>query len=266
MSLLDRMRQLFGGRQDLPTRWQNILDDNVPLLARLEPETKHELYSCVHRFLREKKFEGVQGQPINEEVKLTIAAQACLLHLGLEGPLYPKLRTILVYPGAYIADDVERTEEGIELPGKEARAGESWGHGTLLLSWADVVHGAADPGDGSNLVFHEFAHKLDEETGESNGSPVLPSAEHQERWQRAFSNAYETLRRAIDHGSTIGPFNPYAASSPAEFFAVSTELFFERPGALRAFDRDLYQQLQSFYHPIRSGQAAEEGQPVLQDA
>jgi hypothetical protein len=119
----------------------------------------------------------------------------------------------------------------------------------MVLSWQEVIDGAADPGDGRNLVFHEFAHKLDEETGDSNGSPVLPNPARQRAWEHAFSNAFETVRRAINHGSTIGPFNPYAASNPAEFFAVATELFFERPGVLRAFDRELYQQLQSFYHP-----------------
>lgn len=249
MGIFNRLSEMLGLREELPQRWQRILDERVPLLARLDEATRDRLYRCVQQFLREKRFEGVKGQRINEEVKLTIAAQACLLHLDLEGPLFPKLRAIVVYPEAYVADEVDRQQDGVEIEGVQVRAGESWDHGTLLLSWREVLDGAADPADGRNLVLHEFAHKLDEETGESNGSPILPSAERQQQWQRAFSNAFETLRRAIDHGSTIGPYNPYAATSPAEFFAVSTELFFERPGSLKAFDHHLYQQLQAFYHP-----------------
>lgn len=249
MSLFDKIQGMLGMDKQVPDRWQAVLEKNVPLLARLDNEAREALYGCIGRFLREKKFEGVKGQPITEEVKLTVAAQACLLHLNLDGPLYPKLRTIIVYPDVYVADDVELREGGVEVPGREVRAGESWGHGTLLLSWREVIEGAADPGDGHNLIFHEFAHKLDEETGESNGSPILPNPERQKAWERAFSNAFETVRRAIDHGSTIGPFNPYAGTSPAEFFAVATELFFERPGALRAFDHELYQQLEWFYVP-----------------
>ncbi len=239
-------RLRLGGA--FPERWQGIIERNVPLLSSLDPETRARLLGLVRQFLREKRFEGANDLEITDEIRLTIAAQACLLHLGLEGPLYPTLRTIIVYPDAYVADDTDRQPGGVEVERREVRSGESWGHGTLVLSWRDVQAGAADPGDGLNVVFHEFAHKLDEETGESNGAPALPNADHYQRWQRVFSRAYEQVQRAIEFGGSIGPYNPYAGESPAEFFAVSTELFFERPGVLRAHNPDLYNELRGFYH------------------
>lgn len=241
----DRLR---SSEPAFPERWQRIIETNVPLLSALDSATQERLHGLIRRFLREKNFESAGDLEIDDEIRLTIAAQACLLHLGLEGPLYPTLRTVIVYPDAYVADEVEEQPGGVEVGQRRIRYGESWGHGTLLLSWRDVLEGAADPGDGTNVVFHEFAHKLDEETGETNGAPALPSQERYQRWQRAFTRAYEQLERAIEYGGSIGPFNPYAAESPAEYFAVATELFFERPGALMAHNAELYQELRDFYH------------------
>ncbi|MGA9533754.1 MAG: M90 family metallopeptidase, partial [Anaerolineales bacterium] len=230
-----------------PASWADVIARRMPYFELLTPADRERLRGLTGRFLQEKNFEGAGGLQIDDEVRATIAAQACLLHLGIDGPLFPTLRTVIVYPGAYRVHGTERRPEGVEVPLSQVRAGESWDYGTLLLSWRDVISSGFDPADGRNVVLHEFAHQLDEETGETNGAPALPSRERYTSWQVVFQRAFDRLQRALAAGEDSAPLQPYAAKNPAEFFAVATEVFFERPAALRAYDRQMYQQLQAYF-------------------
>jgi Mlc titration factor MtfA (ptsG expression regulator) len=224
-----------------------MVGHQVPYVHLLTNAERTLLWMLTARFLREKRFEAAGGAKLSDRSKLTIAAQACLLQLGIGGPLFPTLRTVIVYPGAYRAHDTIRRPEGVEIELSQVRAGESWDYGTMVLSWRDVVRGTADPASGHNVVLHEFAHQLDEETGETNGAPSLPDKRRYRSWQAAFRRGFERLQLALEAGQDPSPFIKYASTSPAEYFAIATELFFERPRALHLYDDELFQQLRGFY-------------------
>lgn len=247
MSVLQKLADLFTSRPSLPAPWSELIDRRIPYARLLTPPERQRLDALTARFLREKRFEGAGGLQVRDEVRVMIAAQACLLQLGIDGPLFPTLRTVIVYPGAYRVDGTEQRPEGVEVPLTQVRAGESWDYGTLLLSWRDVLISAADPTAGHNVVLHEFAHQLDEETGETNGAPALPNRERYADWQAVFQHAFDRLGRELAAGERRGPLRAYAATSPAEFFAVATEVFFERPAGLREYDPSMYEQLKDFY-------------------
>jgi len=225
-----------------PPEWAAILDRNVPYESLLDDNEKIDLRGLVQILLHEKRFEGCAGVEITDEIRVTVAAQACLLLLGGQEDVFPRLRTILVYPDAFLAPSVEHLEDGVVVEGMEARAGESWSLGNVVLSWADVLEGAADPGDGYNPVLHEFAHQLDDESGASEGAPSLPDGRSEAEWKRIFTREY----RALSAGRS-SPMDSYGAKSPAEFFAVATETFFERPVELKTAHPDVYDQLRKYY-------------------
>jgi Mlc titration factor MtfA (ptsG expression regulator) len=152
--------------------WRAIVDKNVPYAAWLDAEDRRELWALVQIFLAEKRFEGCGGLSITEEMKVTIAAQACLLLLHRPNDVYPDLQTILVYPHSYKARD-ERRAGAVIVESDGARLGESWTRGVVVLAW-DHVRAATHPAtDGHNLVLHEFAHQLDAEGGAMNGAPAV---------------------------------------------------------------------------------------------
>lgn len=225
----------------------DIIEKNVPYYACLPVEDQDVLQGLIHVFLSEKKFEGCGGLEITDEIRLTIAAQACILLLGRPSDFYPTLRTILVYPRAYVALVKHRQPDGIfETEGVEQRLGESWSHGSIVISWDDVVMGASDIHDGHNLIFHEFAHQLDLESGTTDGAPILPKRSMYISWARILSREYKSLINSI---MTNRPslLDKYGATNPAEFFAVTTEYFFEKPVELKSLHPELYEQLQLFY-------------------
>jgi len=243
----------FRTRPELPGPAILYLEQHLPYLGELGAAERRQLHILVARFLRDKGFEGAGGLHLTEAIRLTIAGQACLLHLGLAGRLFPTLRTVIVYPGTYRVKETVRQPEGVQLEIHETRAGESWSHGTLVLSWDDVLDGLADPADGWNVVFHEFAHQLDSETGETNGAPALTSAEDYDQWQRVFQEAFGRLQRRLRGGADTYPFDDYDAESPAEFFAAATELFFEIPAELRAAEPAVYRELVAYYRQDPAG-------------
>jgi len=237
----DRLMQ-----KPMSEEWIAILGQNVPYYHCLPPQDQRKLQGLIHIFLDEKWFEGVGGLELTDEIRVTIAAQACILMLHRQEELYLGLRTVIVYPHTYHVQETIRRPEGIEIERSQVRSGESWSFGTIVLSWDNVLHGASDIHDGENVVFHEFAHQLDHETGAANGAPGLSTRSQYLAWARILSQEYESL---VDHLRHHRPdvFRPYSAESPAEFFAVATELFFEKPIQLRSRHPDLYQQLQLFY-------------------
>lgn len=229
-----------------PAEWLEIVARNVPLFERLPEADRLELQGHIQVFLDEKLFEGCGGLEITDEIKLTIAAQACTLLLHRETDYYKRLITILVYPRAYVAHGVESLGNGVVLEGPQARLGEAWTDGVVVLSWDDVVRGAADYRDGQNVVLHEFAHQLDQEDGVADGAPILERRGSYAVWARALGAEYEQLRDDEAHQRRT-VLDTYGATNPAEFFAVATECFFEKPGPLRRKHPALYEELKEYY-------------------
>ncbi len=232
-------------RQPFPPAWLAIIERMVPYYHRLSAEDRKELLGLTQVFLAEKHFEGV-GLEITDEIRVTIAAQACVLLLHRDTDFYPTLLSIIVYPQEYYAQTKRRLPDGTVEEGVEARLGESWHRGEVVLSWSDVVRGAAVWQDGDNVVFHEFAHQLDDEWGSHDGAPALPRRDMLADWSRVFTAEYEQLvEDAQRHRPTV--LRKYGATNPAEFFAVATEAFFEKPLALRLRHPELYGQLRLYY-------------------
>lgn len=230
-----------------PPAWRAIVRRNVPLAASLPADLQGQLRRHIQVFLSEKAFVGCQGQVIDDEVRVTIAAQACLLLLNRPTDYYPVLRQVLVYPSAFAADITHTDESGVVQSGRDWRAGESWQEGQVILSWEDVLTGAANPHDGWNVVIHEFAHQLDSETGLTDGTPALANRARQASWSRVMQAAFEALVVAVDRGEGDTFLDPYGASDPVEFFAVVTEAFFEQGPELRAHHPALFDELRAFY-------------------
>ena len=229
-----------------PDDWRAIIEQNVRFYAGLPEADRHELERLIPIFLAEKTFEGCGGLTVTEEMKVTIAAQACLLLLHRDTDIYPRLVTILVYPSAYVARDIKPIGGPLVLEGQSARLGESWTTGVVVLSWDDVQAGASDIHDGHNLVLHEFAHQLDREDGAINGTPLLEQRSQYLAWGRVLTAEYERLQRDRQLGrATV--LDDYGATDPAEFFAVATECFFEKPRTLKKRHPALYEELKIFY-------------------
>src|SRR5213079_3598767 len=222
-----------------------IVEHNVPLARSLTPDERARLLRLVQVFLADKHFEGCGGLTLTEEMKVTIAAGACLLLLHLEGPCYPTLRTVLVYPHGFVPTLASPPRTGEIAQPPVPLIGESWGDGVVVISWDDAVRGAQDASDGSNVVLHEFAHQLDSEDGVGGGEPVLPGSAVR-TWGRVLSEEYQRLRAdvAADRDSVL---DGYGATNKAEFFAVATETFFEKPVELERDHPELYAQLRRFY-------------------
>src|SRR5881628_1590163 len=229
----------------IPDAWPGIVERNVSLARGLSSDERERLLRLVQVFLADKHFEGCGGLTLTEEMKVTIATEACLLLLHLEGPCYPTLRTVLVYPHGFVPKLARSPGTGEMVPSPVRLMGESWGDGVVVISWDDTIRGARNPVDGENVVLHEFAHQLDAEDGVTDGAPLLgPSALR--TWGGVLSEEYERLRRDIAHdrGSAL---DDYGATNKAEFFAVATETFFEKPLQLEREHPELYGQLQQFY-------------------
>jgi len=200
----------------------------------------------VQVFLSEKRFEGCGGLQITDEVRVTIAAQACVLLLHRPSDDYPELSSILVYPTTYLVPGSHTGPGGLVSEDSQARLGESWTRGEVVLVWDSVLSGAADIHDGHNVVLHEFAHQLDQEDGVGDGAPILPRRSMYVAWARVLGHEFDHLVRDVErHHRTL--LDRYGATNPAEFFAVATETFFEKPSQLRLKHPDLYAQLRTFY-------------------
>ena len=229
-----------------PPDWLPIVEKNIPRFQALPAEDRRELLKDILIFLTEKNFEGCGGLSLTDEIRVTIAAQACLLLLHRKNDDYPRLQSILVYPSAYRVDGKKVSSGGFIREGPEIRAGESWSSGAVVLSWDDVKKSVSDLRDGHNVVLHEFAHQLDQEDGAADGIPVLGERSRYTAWARVLGREYRELVSEIEKGHRTD-IDPYGALSPAEFFAVVTECFFEKPAALRRRHPELYRQLRLFY-------------------
>lgn len=229
----------------LPDRWQAHLEKNIPLYNRLPEELKQQLHGLINVFLAEKEFKGCQGLEISDEIRVTIAAQACMLLLNRKTKYFGKLKTIYVYPHTYVAKQV--SYDGIMvIEGQSVRLGESWQNGPIVLAWDSVIGGARNIHDGRNVVIHEFSHQLDQEDGEADGAPILENRSCYRSWAGVLGPEFEALQNKA-RKRRRSAMNKYGATNPAEFFAVATETFFEKPKQMHKRHPELYEELKSYY-------------------
>ena len=223
--------------------WRFVLD-RYPFTRVLEREERERLRDWVVLFLHEKSIEGAGGLVLRDEMRACIAAQACMLILNLDLDYYRGWVEVIVYPDEFVAEYEYVDEDGVAHRVEEPMTGESWLEGPVILSWADAELRGGETG--YNVVIHEFAHKLDMLNGDANGFPPLHAGMDRAAWSRAFSAAYQDYCGRVERGEA-SEIDPYAAESPAEFFAVLSEAFFETPRAVLGEYRDVYHQLVSFY-------------------
>ncbi|APV51279.1 hypothetical protein BWI17_17265 [Betaproteobacteria bacterium GR16-43] len=232
--------------QPFPAAWRSILRRRVPYYLRLPRNLQRQLEQHIQVFIAEKKFIGCDGQDITDEVRVTIAAQACLLILNRKTDYFPKLAQVLVYPSAFLVERVRAEPSGVLQEERHALSGESWTHGQVIVSWEDAVEGAAIVDDGRNVVLHEFAHQLDQQKGYANGAPYLGGRDRYPRWSQVMSHEFSQLQyRAATAQPSLMSY--YGATNPAEFFAVATEVFFEQPREMAALHPALYEELSALY-------------------
>lgn len=216
----------------------------VPLVRRLPPDLRDRLEGKMNLLLDQVTFHGNAGLEVTEEMKLSIAAQACLLIVNTD-LWYDNLTTILLYPSAFKSRQAQQS--GFVVTEKEVvRLGESWNRGPVVLSWAHSNQGALNDHDGHNVVLHEFAHQIDDMSGRANGVPLLGKDQSFADWERVFLAAFAHHVSDVEHGRPT-VIDPYGAEGHEEFFAVSVEVFFERPRALKTSAPEVYDQLSQLF-------------------
>jgi Mlc titration factor MtfA (ptsG expression regulator) len=259
VGLLKEWRRRKLREHPVPEEWRAIILRNLPFFSQLSAADQKELLGHVQVFLAEKRFEGCGGLELTDEIRLTVATQACLLLLHRKTDYYPRLVTILIYPSGFIVEAKRPIEGMIWEAGREGRLGEtSREMGSLVLAWDAARYGGLDPSDGKNLVLHEFAHQLDFEDLAADGVPALNSRDERRSWAEVMKVEFAALRAADETGIAM-LLDSYGATNPAEFFAVATEAFFERPVALRNQRPQLYGALQRFF---RQDPAAYSSEPA----
>lgn len=226
--------------------WSILLDTHVPIVARLPEELRSRLQRRIAEFMTTVRFQGCGGLELTETMRVTIAAQACLLVLHRQGRPYPKLKAVYLYPSTFSSVQKRTDAMGLVTEGEVHRLGESWGTGTVVLAWDSVAQGARNFSDAANVTLHEFAHQLDHEDGPTDGAPGLSGNAAYRSWARVFQENYDDfLQRLEDGKETV--LDAYGATNPAEFFAVATETFFEKPHQLSRKRPELYTELMSYY-------------------
>jgi len=238
-----RRRRLMAA--PFPAAWEKILQEHVSLYRHLPAPLKRQLQERINVFLAEKRFEGCDGLVLTDEMRVTIAALACALLLNCTTDYYPRLVSILVYPRPYFAEAGYRFGQQHGL-GAQARSGESWPTGAVVLAWDSIRQEALDIHPPHNLVLHEFAHQLDQEESAAEGLPLLKGRAKYVAWARILGEEYERLRHGVERDQP-DVMDEYGATTPAEFFAVATETFFDRPLDMKRSHPALYAELRDYY-------------------
>ncbi|MBT8062027.1 MAG: zinc-dependent peptidase, partial [Gammaproteobacteria bacterium] len=229
-----------------PEPWVALLEQNIQVYQQLPMPLRLQLRKLIKQFLHQKHFSGAGGLEMTDEIRVTIAAEACMLILNRSSRVYPGLKYIIVYPTTFVADHGHADEAGIAGHGPRTLLGESWQAGKVILAWDSVQHGARNFLDGQNVVLHEFAHQLDSETGSANGAPLLGGAKSYSIWAKVLSSEFEKLQAASRKGRR-SLMDHYGATNPAEFFAVATETFFEKPRRMARDHGELFSTLKAYY-------------------
>ncbi len=229
----------------MPDAWHDVLQRNVRYYALLRPAEQSRLREDLRIFVAEKNWEGCGGLAMTDEIRVTIAALACVMLLGMEHDYFSQVLSILVYPDAFQVPQ-RRSIGGIEWDVHTGVLGEAWYRGPVILSWKEVLRDARHPHTGDNLVWHEFAHQLDMLDRGTDGTPPLRSGEQLRRWREVMTSELEQLRRAVDYGEETF-LDPYGTTNEAEFFAVACETFFDLPRELRDKHPQLYALLVEYF-------------------
>jgi Mlc titration factor MtfA (ptsG expression regulator) len=235
-------------KRPFPPEWEATVRMNLPHYCVLDDTERAELHAMIQVFVEEKNWEGCGGLELTDEIRVTIAAQACLLQLGLPHDYYRNVMSILVYPSTVVPPEYHPgvfENVGGPVEASVPILGQAFAQGPIILVWDSVLHGARHPEQGHNVVYHEFAHKLDMLDGAANGTPLLDSNQFAE-WVTVCSSEYLRLRRLAEKGHKTF-LDAYGATNEAEFFAVATEEFFDRPIALQKHAPDLYRVLSAYY-------------------
>ncbi|MBG1266920.1 zinc-dependent peptidase [Nostoc sp. WHI] len=243
--LIKYQRNRLKHRAFLPL-FHTIIENNLPIYLCLSPDERRRLQGHIQVFLAEKQFIGCRGLHVTQEMKLTLASTACLLLLNEQGKYFPRLRSILIYKGAYIVKETTSMGNYVVEERRVARLGESWTTDQVIVSWEQVKQDTNNWKDGHNVVLHEFAHQLDQEDGTAEGVPVLQRTSDYASWAKVMTQEYEQLcHDVLQGGKTV--MDSYGTTNPAEFFAVATETFFEKPQQMLSKHPALYEQLQRYY-------------------
>jgi hypothetical protein len=244
---LRRRRRARISAEPFPAAWSRVLAENCFHYQDLSQSQQARLRTLVQIFVAEKNWEGCRGFEITDTVKVTTAAQACLLVLGLDEVYFDNVLSILMYPNSYVANNVEITRAGVMMEGGQPRLGEAWWRGPVILSWSDVLAGGRCETPGHNLVIHEFAHQLDMMNGHLvDGTPPMETKEQFQLWIDVLEPEYRKLVEDCRRGHR-GLIDCYGATNVAEFFAVLTEAFFERPASLDRHHPEVYAILQRYF-------------------
>jgi Mlc titration factor MtfA (ptsG expression regulator) len=242
-----RIRRTVARHPIAEPLWQDALRRCAPA-RRLGASDQATLRVLATLFLDSKSIEPTHGLQLDDADRVLLAAHACIpiLKLGLDW--FDGWHSVIVYPDAFIPRRTRTDAAGVVHQTSTVMAGEAWGRGPVIVSWADVLHAGKKPGH--NVVIHEMAHKLDMLNGDANGFPPLHRRMDRRVWTEVFSSAWDRLQVERRNGADL-PLDPYALESPAEFFAVASEQFFEEPAALRQQLPEVYRQLEQFYrqHP-----------------
>jgi Mlc titration factor MtfA (ptsG expression regulator) len=245
-SWLKRRRRQKLLAEPFPAEWLKYLEANFAHYDLLTEEEQAKLRDDLRVLVAEKEWEGCGGLTITDEVKVTVAAQVALLVLGMEAHYFDRVVSVLVYPRRVQIPHYEAIGSGVALEGQRTIDGLAQYRGPVLLSWQEALEEGRDPEARANLVLHEFAHQLDMEDGEVNGTPLLTDRDLDRRWQEVMTEEYERLCDDVDEGlATL--LDPYGATDAGEFFAVATECFFTRPRPLRRRHRELYEVFRDYY-------------------
>ena len=234
--LRSRRRRAIRERP-FPAIWHGLLERNVKQVVWLDDDERDRLRQWIAVFLAEKRFEGCGGMEITDEVRVAVAGQAGLVALGFDDEYFAVLRSVLVYPGDYLVPRSTPLDGGGELEWREARLGETWSGGSMALSWPRVVDGGRLRDGPQSVVIHECAHLLDLQDGEIDGVPPLGG--RRAEWMERMADCRRRFDEALDEARSTA-FDDYAAESPAEFFAVASECFFQDPHRLERHDAVLY--------------------------
>ena len=240
-----RRRRILA--KPFPEEWEQWLSARVPHFPTLTSDESQHLRDLVQVFVAEKNWEGCKGLEVSDEMRVTIAGQACLLLLGIEHDYYRNVDSVLIFPRQFVSmTKQEMDASGVMHESNQASLGEAWRDGPIILSWADSKAGGMNPNDGLNVVIHEFAHKLDLRDGVVNGTPPLKGREQYSRWAEVMRREYDELVRRSSRGKAT-LLDDYGATNPGEFFAVSVECFFEKPRHMQRKHPELYEVLLGYF-------------------
>lgn len=244
--LIPQLRLRRAVKAPFPAEWDAALERNIGVYRDLPPDLRERLQLLIKEFLHKKHYTGAGGLEISDEIRVTIAAEACMLILNRRSGVYPGLRYLIVYPSAFVVARNDSDESGVVSVSPRDLLGESWHNGKVILAWDSVLRGSRNFADGHNVALHEFAHQLDSEDGAVDGAPLLAGESSYRSWAAVFSKEFEDLQERSRRGRP-SLLDEYGATNPAEFFAVATETFFEKPRQMARRHEELFEALRLYY-------------------